>query len=181
MDDSDLDVVDGVPVTTSLRTAFDCARWIPLVEAVVVADALAHQERITAKELTAYRFGHPGLRGSKQVDRVADLMDGRSESPMETRLRLVLVLGGLPQPEPQHVIEDANGNFVARSDLAYVQARVVVEYDGAWHFEQRRADDRRRAAIRDEGWHVIVVSAEDMRAPDAIVAEVRRALAKAAI
>lgn len=31
----------GVPVTTALRTAWDLARWLPTVEAVVAMDALA--------------------------------------------------------------------------------------------------------------------------------------------
>jgi Protein of unknown function (DUF559) len=180
VDEADLQIIDGLVMTTPLRTVFDCARWLTPVEAVVVADALAHEGLVTPEELAGYRKAHPGLRGNKQVDLVVNLMDGRSESPQETRLRLVLIFGGLPCPEPQYVVEDANGDFVARVDLAYVEERVIVEYDGSWHFGQRRHDDRRRAALRDLGWHVIVVSSEDMRNPAAIVAEVSRALAKAA-
>jgi hypothetical protein len=37
----------GVPVTTALRTAWDLARWLPTVEAVVAMDALARIGRFT--------------------------------------------------------------------------------------------------------------------------------------
>jgi hypothetical protein len=43
------------------------------------------------------------------------LMDSRAESPMETRVRLLLVLAGLPSPDLQIELADAAG-FVARGD-----------------------------------------------------------------
>jgi hypothetical protein len=36
---------------------------------------------------------------------------------METRLRMVLVLGGLPRPKAQVKIYDSNGRFVGKPDL----------------------------------------------------------------
>jgi very-short-patch-repair endonuclease len=94
---------------------------------------------------------------------------------------LVLVLAGLAPPVTQHVIRTADGRFVARVDLAYVEANLVVEYDGAWHWQQRRRDDRRRDALRALGWTVLVFSAEDVyRHPADIVVAVESALRRAA-
>jgi hypothetical protein len=177
--DSDLKVVDGVTMTTELRTVFDCARWLSLVEAVVVADALSHAGLVTVEELAGYAATHRGLRGIRQFDRVIDLMDPLSESPMETRVRLLLVFAGLPRPQAQLIVTDAAGRFVARADLGYEEQRLLVEYDGAFHWDQRRADDRRREAMRALGWTVLVISADDYyKTPTATVARVRRALEK---
>lgn len=177
VDDSDLQQVDGIMMTTPLRTAFDCARWLPLVEAVVVADALAHAEAITQTELASYLASHRGLRGVRQVERVIDLMDPKSESPMETRVRLLLVLAGLPRPEPQLIVRDPNDRLVARADLGYRDARLLIEYDGAWHWKQRVADEQRREALRDLGWKVLVVTSDDYyTTPGRTVARVRAAL-----
>jgi very-short-patch-repair endonuclease len=108
-------------------------------------------------------------------------MDPRSESPMESRVRVLLVTSGLPRPEAQLEIWDVGEFFVARADLGYPEQRVVVEYDGAWHWKQRRADDRRRDRMRALGWIVIVVSADDyFKMPWSIVAQVRNALERAA-
>jgi hypothetical protein len=48
---SDLGCVDGIPVTVPLRTAFDCARWLSPVEAVVVLDALSHDRMVCIDDL----------------------------------------------------------------------------------------------------------------------------------
>ena len=173
----DLQCLDGVWITTPLRTAFDCGRWLSLVEGTVVADALAHDGAFTAAELAEYTRTHRALRGVRQVDRIIELMDARSESPMETRVRLLIVLAGLPEPEPQLVVNDLRGRFVARADFGWLGAKFILEYDGAFHWEQRRDDDRRRDALRALGWTVLVVSRDDYYDnPQSIVAKVRRAL-----
>jgi hypothetical protein len=177
VDDADLQLVDGVLMTTPLRTVFDCGRWLPVVEGTVVADAISHSGAITLDELTAYTRSHRALRGIRSLDAVLDLMDPKSESPMETRVRVLVVRAGIPRPESQVVIRDPAGGFVARADLGYREQRVALEYDGAVHWEQRRADDRRRDAMRALGWTVIVVSREDYYDdPDNILRMVRKAL-----
>jgi very-short-patch-repair endonuclease len=99
---------------------------------------------------------------------------------METRLRLVLVAGGLPRPVTQFEVRDRDGVFVARLDLAYPSRRLGIEYEGDHHrgrgvFQQ---DLRRLNALRACGWTVLRFAAADLyRNPDRVVATVRAALA----
>jgi very-short-patch-repair endonuclease len=86
-----------------------------------------------------------------QLDRVVDLIEPLTESPMETRLRMLFVFAGLTGFEPQFEVTDARRRFLGRVDFAFVAQRLIVEYDGSHHWEQRRADDRRREAIRNLG------------------------------
>ncbi|HWC35890.1 MAG TPA: DUF559 domain-containing protein [Mycobacteriales bacterium] len=145
---------------------------------MVVADALANDGLVSGEDLAAYAMDHRPLRNIRTLDRAIALIDPLAESPMETRLRLLLISAGLPRPVSQHVVRDDLGGFVARLDLAFPAQRVAIEYDGAFHWNQRRADDRRRDAIRALGWMVLVVSAEDYyRTPAAIVSAVRDAIA----
>jgi len=168
----DLQVLDGAYITTPLRTVFDCGRWLSLVEGTVVADALSHAGLVTAEELTAYAASHRGLRGIRTLDRVIDLMEPKAESPMETRVRLLLVLSGLPRPEAQIVLEDDFG-FAARGDMGYRAEKLMIEYDGSGHWGQLAADERRRSRMRDLGWEVIVVTRDDYyKWPDELVARV---------
>jgi hypothetical protein len=177
--DADLQLVDGVYVTIPVRTVFDCGRWLSLIEGVVVADALLHAGLVTPAQLARYAQSHRRLRGVRQIDVIVELADPKSESPMETRVRLLLVLAGLPPPTAQLIIRDRAGRIVARADLGYEAARLLVEYDGALHWEQRRADDRRRDLLRELGWEIVVVSSEDYyRTPELIVSRVRTALSK---
>jgi hypothetical protein len=177
VDDTDLVLVDGLWMTTPLRTVFDCARWLPLVEGVVVADALARDRLISPEALTAYTASHPGLRGVARARQVIGLCDPKSESPMETRVRVLLVLGGLPRPECQIEFLGVSGVPWARGDMGYRWARVLVEYDGAQHWERRREDDRRRDALRNLGW--IVGSSQRDRLLPAPPVDHRRGAARA--
>jgi hypothetical protein len=167
-------------VTTELRTAFDCGRWLTLAEAVVVIDAMAHAGLVEISALEPFARNHLRVRGLWQSIAAAQLADPLAESPMETRLRLVLVFNGLPRPVSQLEVFGRDGRFVARLDLAYEAYKVAVEYDGAEHWAQRRYDDRRRDALRVLGWTVLVFSAEDVyRTPLTVASRVRAALVRA--
>jgi hypothetical protein len=177
LEHADITVIDGVRVTTALRTAFDCARWLRGVERVVVVDALAHAQLVAIAEIRDYIVGKRRLRNLRRAEYVLDLADPLAESPMETRIRVLLVEWGLPRPVSQLSVYDHEGTFVGRLDLAFPNAMVAVEYDGAMHWEQRRADDRRRDRLRDLGWVVLVYSAEDYYGRrDSICTEVARQL-----
>ena len=108
------------------------------------------------------------------------LLEPRSDSPMETRLRLLLVLGGLPCPESNRDVV-VDGEWLARPDLSYPALRIAIEYDGDHHRTDRRQWQRdigRRRLLEDAGWLLIVVTAADvLRHPEAIVERVRRAIA----
>lgn len=152
--ESERTVVSGCRVTTAARTAWDLARRLPLVEAVVATDALARIGRFSPADLLARRSAEPGARGSRRLPEVVLLCDPRAESPMETRLRLTLVRGGLPRPEAQYRVRDAHGFTLARVDLAYPPARLALEYDGAGHLDRRRwsLDRERDLTLAGEGW-----------------------------
>jgi len=168
LDEQDVTTVAGLPVTTALRTAFDLARLRKprhqrqLIEAVVALDALAHAKRFDQDELLAYALGHPGWRGVRLVSEVVRLVDDGAESPMETRLRLVLVFGGLPRPVTQFEIRRRGGGFVARVDLAYPELKIAIEYDGEDHRDQWAEDIVRQNAIIGEGWTLMRYTKHDV-------------------
>ena len=177
LDPSDWTEIDGVRVTTPIRTTFDCMRWLRGVERVVVADALAHLGVVTVEELRRYFASKRRLRNLRIAELLLDDIEPLTESPTETRLQWVMTEGGLPRPVAQHNIYRSDGAFIARADLAYPECRLAVEYDGAWHWKQRREDDRRRAAMRAAGWEVLVFDAEDVFGdPARVVREIRAAL-----
>jgi len=170
-------VVNCVRVTDELRTAFDLARRGPRDDAVIALDAMRYARLISRAGLQRYIDDHPGWRGVRwAADHLALSVD-RAESPMETRLRLVLLDGGLPPPVVNESVCDARGRFIARPDLRI--DRVIVEFDGAVHRNaQRHRDDlRRQNALIQAGFVVLRYTAGDVYGrPADIVAEVRAAL-----
>jgi very-short-patch-repair endonuclease len=173
----ELQELDGLVVTTPLRTAYDLGRRTPLVEAVVAVDALAHLHRFDPRELMVLARRHLGSRGSLQLPQVVELSDHRAESPMETRIRLALRLGGLPLPELQHPV----GPY--ELDLAYPAVRIAAEYNGRDHLDPDRAlrDLEREAYLTAAGWIVLRFGAYlVLRRPDLVAERVRARLVTAA-
>jgi len=81
---------------------------------------------------------------------------------METRLRMLLVLAGFPEPTVNFKIRDEHGVVLMRFDLSYPGVRVIVEYDGRQHAESPEQYDRdidRREEIDGLKWRVVVVTA----------------------
>lgn len=162
--EEDVVEVGGVAVTSPVRTAFDLARRPSITEVVVAVDALCRAQLVTLDELAAYAADHPGWRGVRQIPRAIDLADARAENPMETRLRMCIVLGGLPRPEVQlEVVED--GHVIARLDLAYEEALLDLEYDGRGHRVVPSViarDVRRQRDLAMRGWTTTVFDAGDV-------------------
>ena len=81
----------GAMLTSPLRTAFDCCHWLGQVEACIVVDALAHAGHFGLGDLERYAQKHAAERGAGRCAAVLAVADARSESPMETRLRIILI------------------------------------------------------------------------------------------
>ena len=176
---SDIGRVGATPVTSALRTAFDLARRLPVVEGVVAVDALLRRGWFTVDGLRTFAAGRSGWPGAVQLRTVLGLAAIGAESPMETRLRLLLVLAGLPCPATQFEVRDRYGWFVARLDLAYAALRIGIEYDGDHHRQREvfQRDAVRLNRLRLHGWTVLRFTADDvLRHPDRVVAHVRAAI-----
>lgn len=172
-------VVDGWPVTTPARTFLDRAVHLDLPELVALGDVIVRRSLATMHEVGDLLVWADRRRGVVRARQAFELLDPRSASPLESQTRVVLVLGGLPKPECNVDIFDEHGGWLARGDLVYRRQRVVIEYDGAVHNDERRrrADLRRRNLLTAAGWTVLIFSADDvLRRPHLVVAQVRAAL-----
>lgn len=167
-----------IALTSPERTCWDLARWLDMVEAVVVIDSLLARQVVTTERLREYGLRRAGDRGWRPLMRAVRFADAGAESPQESRVRVRLVLAGLPKPETQYVLAD-KGQFIARLDLAWPEFRVAVEYDGLWHDDpdQFHRDRQRLNRLLGGDWIVLHVTAKRLRDDfDGFVAEVRAAL-----
>jgi very-short-patch-repair endonuclease len=177
--EDDVQVVEGIRRTGALRTCWDLAQWLSLPDAVAYLDIMIARRFVSAAALTGYARARAGRRGWRKLLRAVSLTDPAAESPQESRLRVRLVLAGLPKPVSQHVIEN-DGRFMGRVDLAWPDLRVAVEYDGAWHSDPGQLDtDRARLnrLVTTDGWIVLHVTRRRVREDfEGFVQEVQSAL-----
>lgn len=168
---------DGIRVTTPCRTAFDLARALPRREAVVAVDALARAGRFSPADLAALATRHPRAHHLDRLPEIVRLARTGSDSPQETRIRLAIIDGGLPEPVLQHPV----GPYFL--DLAYPALRLGIEYDGRDHLTPDRArhDLDRQAYLSSRDWTVLRIPPYDaLRRPDRVAARVHAALARLA-
>lgn len=154
---------------------FDIARHEPRVEAICGLDMSTTMGFLPIKRLPLMVEEMRGVRGRRIVlDRLNEVHTD-SESPWETRTRLVLLENGLTGFVLQHWIP----GFRYKLDIAWPELKVAVEYDGGGHRtkEQQAHDEVRRNRLRAAGWIIEVVTATSLvRMPDEILTHVRSAL-----
>jgi len=175
--EADVITVRGFRTTSALRTACDLGSRRDLVESVVALDAILHARLVDLSDLVRYVESNPGAKGVARLRRATSLADARSESPMETRLRLQLLKARLPRPSVQAELHNASGHFLGRADLYYPDCRLVIEYDGDNHRERLAADLRRQNALVNAGYQLLRFTAADLRVPGSAAAQVRKARA----
>jgi Protein of unknown function (DUF559) len=176
--DEDVVLIDDVRLMTPLRTAWDVATLETVPTAVGLLDGMARAGQLDVAAFGRLVERRRGRWGAARAATVAPLVDGRSESPPESWVRVAIARAGLPAPEPQFVVLD-RGEFLGRVDLAWPDARLIVEYEGAYHFDglQIARDDARYQRLVAAGWRVIRLGAADLRDMTEAVARIAEALA----
>lgn len=157
-------VIDGVAVTTPVRTALDMACRYPTEQAVAGIDALARATGLKRTDLNALAQCCTGRRGARAARQVLRLVDPGAESPRETWLRLLLIRAGFPVPATQIAVRNEYGVVVAVIDMGWEGLKIAAEYDGEHHWADRRQfhkDIRRAETLHELGWLHIRVPAED--------------------
>lgn len=131
------------------------------VQAVQRLDALANATGVTVPAVHAVATAHPGVRGLNRLRGVLPLVDAGAESPQETVARLALVDAGLPAPQTQFRVFGRHGEIIARTDMAYPEVKVGIEYDGPQHWTDpavRQRDIDKAFELTALGWFIIRVS-----------------------
>ncbi len=145
---------NGLPVTDPVSTLFTLAAatrgsgpnktWLlTIYDLVAAADNLVQVPAVataqnsgrpltTIEEITARVLLFRGKGKQRLMEALPHVRVG-SESRMESLLRLHIVDSGLPEPQLNRNITDAEGVFIGRADLVYPEFRLIVEYDGDQH------------------------------------------------
>ncbi|GLE54307.1 endonuclease domain-containing protein [Mycobacterium montefiorense] len=180
--DNEIQLIDGLNVTTPERTAFDIGRRGAVHSAVARLDALARATGVKVDDVLRIVACHPRSPGIRRLEAALELMDGGAQSPRESYLRLLLIDAGLPRPQTQLPVLGLDGMPVAYLDLGWEDRLVAVEYDGDQHRANRRQyvkDIRRLEMLEQMGWIVVRVVAEDR--PANVLRRVRAALAASTV
>lgn len=156
---ADLRFVEELPVLAPADA------WCQLGSAITGDDLVAAGDRLLGwpepladeAEIDAAIARFRGRRGARAVALARRRLRRGSASDRETRLRLLVVRAGFPEPEPNGQIVLPDGR-TTHGDLVFRQQRTILEYDGDRHRTDRRRfrrDVDRLNALAVAGWLVI--------------------------
>jgi very-short-patch-repair endonuclease len=160
------DVEPWRAVTSVRRTLLDCARVLPLPEAVTVLDSATHLGLITCRELQTVATAARGT-GSANLRRAVRHIDPEAGSALESVLRIMLLACGGDVRSQVWIAGVGRVDFV-------INGWLVIEGDGfAFHADRQsyRNDRRRATALLIAGYALLRFSWEDVRFRPAWVIE----------
>lgn len=197
LDEGDVVVRHGVPVTSAARTVVDVLRLLPAPEAIAMADhalRVGDSHHADVRSALAKQSGRPRVGKAR---RAFALTDPRRESWLESWSFITLLGLGVPLPVPQARVLDEHDRFVARVDAYWPAHATVGEADGSVKYDlrgpfvaaeatspddvvawgQRRLDQQRvrHERLLDLGLSVVRWSARDVIQDAPAVAERLRA------
>jgi hypothetical protein len=154
-------VLDGIPVTTPIRTLLDLAAVLPLNALAKCFEQAQVKLQIPPAPLAAEVISRPRHRGNAKLRRIlegaVDPADVRSV--LELRFLRLCAAYGIPRPEVNLRIGPWTPDFL------WPEQRVIVETDG-YEFHRTAAAKRRDAAkdefFRGEGFTVIRLTWADV-------------------
>lgn len=158
----DIVSVDGIPVTSPVRTVVDLGASVPLGTVARCLDSGLRMQLFTLPEVRRFiaRVARPGRAG---VGTIRPLVEermswaGLTESALEDLFRELIVQSPLPMPEPQFELRESTGAFVGRFDFAYQEYLALIELDSErWHMnpESFQRDREKQNRAHAMGWTV---------------------------
>lgn len=175
-------VVQHLRVVATIDAWCQCGSLLSVDELVIAAEYIVGGRfpLKTVEQLRQRVDSLPGMRGVTRLRAAMELIRPGSESPKETELRLLLLRAGFPEPELNVDIFDRAGRLIGRGDLVFRAHKVLVEYDGSQHADDRRQfhrDVNRLDDFSEEDWRVVRVLKEHMRGDGSLaIHRVERAL-----
>ena len=170
----DMACIDDIRVTSPVRTVIDCARTMPLPDALAIADSALRNGLLEKVDLKRGLAAFKGMRGIRNAREVVALADPRPESGGESILRGILYELGIPMPELQVEIPDPEhpGKFYRVDYLFTIEgaAPIALELDGFQKYEDPKLtggktitqvlteERQREAAITSHGIRIARIS-----------------------
>lgn len=186
--EGDLVEVDGMCSVTAVRAVLEAGARLDGGPRLVLADSGLHLQLFDHDQLMRCfeTMQHwPFMRCQHITVRMAD---GRSASPGESLGRYLFWTGGVPAPQLQFPVHDAEGRLLGTTDWGWPEHGALGEFDGRVKYGRLLrtgmqpgdvvfAEKQREDLLRETtGYRMVRLVWEDYQRPQLTLARVRRAL-----
>lgn len=172
--------MNGLRISSAEHTWYELAATLWLLDLVAAGDYLIHDDKpfTTREGLASLHNSFAGRRGIRRARQALELLNEYSESPQESKLRVILIHGGISATANLPITTSGGYNY--RVDLAIPERLLVIEYQSdKYHMDAAafRRDMTRISRLEADGWYVIQFNANDLYNSAEVCARVRRVLA----
>ena len=169
---------DGLRISSPERLWCELSAVLTVPQLVAAGDYLVQRyaPQTTVERLAAASVVFAGRAGGPRRVECIPYLDPASESPMESELRVIVIMAKIPGFVANLTIQVPGARY--RGDLAFPHKKVIVEYQSDYHFDpvQKRRDMTRIDRLQAAGWFVMQVNLDDLNHPDELVARIRSVL-----
>ncbi|WP_166877529.1 hypothetical protein [Salinibacterium sp. ZJ450] len=181
---TDVVSLGGLAVTSLARTWCDLAAVLSDEALLAAGDFLLWRRRpywlrLTADDLTAAIERFAGRRGLPLLHAILPELTDRADSPPESFIRLRIVRSRLPAVSANPEVRDEHGKFVGMPDLAFLEFRVALDYEGDGHRVdpvQWEKDIARQTRFEDAGWRYLRAGKADLHNTPELLVKLERRL-----
>ena len=192
-------VVDGLTVTSVIRTGLDVARYerdhehaLVAIDSALRSHGGTYEERAVALEaMRALHLERTDWPGARTAGGALAAADPRCGSVGESRTRVRLAELALPEPESQVYVYDECGRLAGIADFAMKDHKTLIEFDGRGKYgldgltseamaERLWSEKLRQGRLQRLRWAMVRLVWADLAHPARILAKVRAAFAEAA-
>lgn len=186
--EEEIEVVNGVRLSTAPRAAVEVTTLYGVEEALVLVNGLLSCGALDKRQLSESAADRRHWPNSLTTTLVERLCDSRLTSVAESRTWYLLWTQHLPRPEPQVPVHDEHGMVVAYADFGWREFGVFLEFDGRLKYEVHRREGETleqylmREKRREEliclltGWTCIRIQWRDLAYPERTAGRIRRVL-----
>lgn len=186
--DGDVEIVNGVEITSATKSALEITTIADVEHSLVVVNGLLNKEQTSIEKLCRRYELMQGCPDTLSTELILRLADGRIESVGESRTFHLCWRAGLPAPQPQYDVHDRFGRLVATVDFAWPEHGVFLEFDGKVKYTRllREGESPADAVVREKrreericeltGWTCIRLDWADLYHPGRTAARIRHVL-----
>ena len=176
----------GLELSHPYVVLLELATMLDHDEIVIAIDSLISRKPplngATLEKIRSAINSFDGLWGVTALRRALDDARPNTDSPGETRTRLLLTRAGFPEPAINHPVWDPDASKTRYLDLAFPELKIAVEYDGDYHRVSKKQwllDTARRDSLRSLGWNLRVLTGLDIKKPQRALDALHRSFVEA--
>ncbi|WEV72308.1 hypothetical protein [Bifidobacterium sp. ESL0790] len=159
--------IAGILCSSPEATFAQLSREISFEDAIILGDSLVCRDsmlrRTNKKSIENYLRDCLPFQNRNKCLRALSRVRENTDSPAETKMRIMLCRYGFPEPEINYRINLRSSYYLL--DMAYPEYQIGIEFNGQHHHHQIAEDWERFNTLQSLGWQIFTAEKDNLGSP----------------